>query len=143
MSANEKAPFAAGPQDLRDATPKDEPETARKQGPAKSQRRLSGEESIRITRAMDGEISREAMRWQAKRVLLCAARTGRGLQVLWLRKPDGSILEELRMRNGPGGCITMDPQGAGSRLGADLVLAIESLGAGQKVRIGSLVGGAA
>lgn len=82
------------------------------------------------------------MLWQARRVLLCAARTPRGFQVLRLKKIDGTVLEELRLRNESGGCVTLDREGAGSRLGANLVLALESLGAGGKVRVGCLTGGA-
>lgn len=143
MSGHSKGHPQDGPQESTQPNGKNTTGKAYAQGPLGPRRKLVGEESIHIARAQNGEISRSALRWQAKRVLLCAARTPRGFQVLWLKKPDGTILEELRMRNEAGGCITLDREGVGSRLGADLVLTLESLGAGCKVRIGSLTGGAA
>lgn len=132
-----------GPQKSTESQPHNTTQKEYAQGFTRPRRKLVGEESIRLVWGRGGKISRDAMRWQAKRVLVCAARTPRGFQVLWLRKIDGSVLAELRLRNEPGGCIVLDREGAGSRLGADLVLALESLGAGKKVRIGNLEGGAA
>ena len=100
-----------------------------------------GDECMIVSRFMDGELAPDVMIWQAKRILVCAAR-GRGVQRLYLRQLDGTILEELKIRNGKGGCITLDAAGAGTKLGADLVLALEALGAGNKVQIERPEGGA-
>jgi hypothetical protein len=99
-----------------------------------------GEECMIVSRHMDGELAPGVMLWQAKRILVCAAR-GRGFQMLYLRQMDGTILEELKIRNAKGGCIVLDADGAGTKLGADLVLAMEALGAGNKVQIERLEGG--
>lgn len=84
----------------------------------------------------DGEFPSKVMVQQAKRILVHAARTGRGSK--WLRArwcADSSVLAELHLRFAKGGCVILDSVGSGTKLGADLVLAIEALGAGNKVRI--------
>ena len=100
-----------------------------------------GEECMIFSWAPEGEMAPGVMLWQAKRILVCAAR-GRGFQRLYLRRPDMTIVEELTIRNAKGGCIVLDAAGAGTKLGADLVLALEALGAGNKVQIERLEGGA-
>jgi hypothetical protein len=101
----------------------------------------AGEEFMIVSRHMDGELAPGVMLWQAKRILVRAAR-GRGFQTLDLRQMDGTVLEEVRIRNAKGGCIILDADGAGTKLGADLVLAMEALGAGNKVQIERPEGGA-
>ena len=86
--------------------------------------------------AKDGELPQAVLLWNARRVLLCAARRPWGFQDVWTTGPDGQVVEELRIKNTRGGGIILDTMSAGTKLGASLVLAIESLGAGNKVRVG-------
>jgi hypothetical protein len=88
----------------------------------------------------DGELPQMAMALQAKQVLQCAARRKWGFQEVWTTGPDGAVVEKLRIKNAPGGCIILDTESAGTKLGAGLVLAIERLGAGHKVKLGVING---
>jgi hypothetical protein len=84
----------------------------------------------------DGEIPFGPMLFQARRVLVCAARKRTGFQMLYLREVDGRVRASLTIHNAPGGCIRLSPEDAGTNLGASLCLAMVSLGAGRKVQIG-------
>lgn len=95
-----------------------------------------GDESFLVCWMRDGEIPRQALIWNARRVLLWAARRRTRFQLLHLREIDGRIRQTLKIHNISGGGIRLSPEDAGTRLGADLILAIESLGAGRKVQIG-------
>ena len=94
------------------------------------------DESAVLCWAKNGELPQPVLLWNAKRVLQCAARRPRGFQNVWTTGPDGQVVEQLRIQNTRGGGIILDTVSAGTKLGASLVLAIESLGAGAKVRVG-------
>ena len=100
-------------------------------------------ETFLLCATKKGGISLSTMQWEARQVLLYAARYPGGFQKLFLEEVDGTVLHALTIFNRPGGCVAIDAADAGTKLGADLVLAIESLGAGAKVRIERQGGGVA
>ena len=98
---------------------------------------LDGELAI-LCFTKNGELPSVVLAVNAKRVLQCAAKRPRDSQEVWTTGPDGAVIERIKIKNAPGGCVIIDVQGASTKLGASLVLALESLGAGHKVRIGEV-----
>ena len=86
----------------------------------------------------DGTIPQAAFTFQAKRLLQFAARHPHRLKYLRTRARDGSLVESIPIRTEKGGRILIDQVGAGTKLGAGIILALEALGAGAKVRLGAL-----
>lgn len=87
------------------------------------------------------EYTPAALEALARRLLKRAAVAppGRGYGLAYFdipAPPTGPEFREIFIHYGRGGTLTFEPEGAATRLGADLILTIERLGAGAKVRIG-------
>lgn len=86
-----------------------------------------------------GEMSPLDLVRHAKRLLINAARFRGSLQELKAyRISTGDLEYRVLIRFVRGGCMVFDPKGAGTPFGANLILALEALGASGKVQIGEV-----
>ena len=92
-----------------------------------------------IHKTPDGWMDPQDLEGEARRMNRRAARLQRG--VYWTRFRNArtwAVDFALCCRFGRGGTMTFSPETAGTRLGADFIMALERIGAGAKVRIGEV-----
>jgi hypothetical protein len=95
-------------------------------------------EAVEIRVGHDGEMFCQDLDQVALRLLKrCAIRNNRGMVVrLWDLK-DKTLVVKFQVMFGPGFTLMFPPAAAATTYGANLILALERVGAGNRIRIGA------